>query len=209
MGTNTAPYVRYGRQRPQNNAKPLRFILHRASSKTEFEDKLLERNYDAYIIAPSDCWQTIHEYLSLIPSQYRHVLIAECENDILSDIPLRKVKKAKLKADITIDFDTQIVTHSNGEHKLLRGSTLSKLLNHLLSNNGTFLSRQSLLKSHIWSNSVGPYLDDDSHVINMSLSRLRKLVEPDPKKQKIIINFRGIGWMIPNDVIVSIEYYDK
>ena len=49
----------------------------------------------------------------------------------------------------------------------------------------------------------------DSNTINTILTKLRQLFRHKSNGAQIIKNYRKKGWMIPSDVIASIEYYDE
>lgn len=71
----------------------------------------------------------------------------------------------------------------------------AKLLKYLVDNPGKIISRDELINSHIWQNSVCPP-DDGGKSIDMVISQVRKLIENNSKKPEIIITIRKKGWML-------------
>ena len=107
---------------------------------------------------------------------------------------LRRVRDIKSDSKITIDnmvfnFDDMVFT-KNGV-ALVLSKTEQKLLNFLLNNKGSILSRSQLVDK-VWSNG-SEYVDENA--LTVSVSRLRNKIEDNPNSPKYIKTIYGMGYM--------------
>jgi two-component system, OmpR family, KDP operon response regulator KdpE len=89
--------------------------------------------------------------------------------------------------DLEVDLDRREVI-VRGEHVRLR-PTEFKLLHHLLSHPGQILTHDALL-SRVW----GPEYRDDSQLLRLYITYLRKKMERDLAHPRYILNERGLGY---------------
>ncbi len=87
----------------------------------------------------------------------------------------------------TVDFSKQQLV-VGGE---VRDLTLmeARLLHHLIANEGRNVSRKSLLED-VW----GVREDTDTRAIDNFIVRLRRSIEPDPRKPRHLLTVRGVGY---------------
>lgn len=89
--------------------------------------------------------------------------------------------------DLTVDFQRREVI-VKGQPVKLR-PTEYRLLYHLVNNAGWVLSHSTLL-SKVW----GWEYRDESHLLRLYITYLRKKIEPDPSHPKYILTERGVGY---------------
>jgi len=90
----------------------------------------------------------------------------------------------------------------NGFYRRLKGVS-GKLLRYFLENPHRTVSREELIKSHIWDNSVSmPSKVEGGKAVDMAVTRLRRIIEPDPSNHQIIIAVYGTGWMLAKDAVI-------
>ena len=89
--------------------------------------------------------------------------------------------------DISIDFEQCLVTIRNEEVPLT--PTEYHILAYLMQNAGRVLT-QDLLLEHIW----GQEYMGESHMLQVSVNRLRRKIEPDPAHPTYIHTKIGIGY---------------
>lgn len=88
---------------------------------------------------------------------------------------------------ITVNFTTFEVTVGDRTHNL---TTLEmQLLKYFLDHEGKVLSRHEILEN-VWD----PSADVTTRTIDNFVSRLRKILEPDPTSPKYILSVRGTGY---------------
>jgi DNA-binding response OmpR family regulator len=68
------------------------------------------------------------------------------------------------------------------------------LLLALVMRRGCVVSRAELLRT-VW----GWYPDTETHTVDIHVSRLRRLIEPDPRAPRYIQTVRPVGFLIPDD----------
>ena len=79
------------------------------------------------------------------------------------------------------------------------------LLKYFSKNCDRVISREELLES-IWSDRCVSFPKEGGKTIDMAVSKLRKLIEPDPANPQIIVAVRGMGWKLARE---AIGYADK
>ncbi len=89
--------------------------------------------------------------------------------------------------DLKIDFGRREVWVRGKQVKLR--PTEFRLLYHLVKNAGWILTHEQLL-TKVW----GPEYRDDSHLLRLYITYLRKKIEPDPAHPKYILTERGVGY---------------
>jgi len=114
--------------------------------------------------------------------------------------PLSKKNKIMLKGGALVDLERREV-RLNGLSHTLKG-VIYKLLRYFLNNPHRPISRDELIKSYIWDNSVClPGKIEGGRAVDMAVRRLRKLIEPDPSCPQIIIAIHQIGWILAKDAV--------
>jgi len=99
----------------------------------------------------------------------------------------------KLK-DTLVDLDRREVCRE-GIVRQLPG-ILADLLKYFLDNPERVISRKELSQSYIWADSVCTPADQGGRTFDVNVSKLRKIIEPDPSRPQIIKSVRGIGWKL-------------
>jgi DNA-binding response OmpR family regulator len=94
-----------------------------------------------------------------------------------------------LDGKLSIDYATHQVCVSGRQVKLT--PIQYKLLCHLLKNEGRVCSSAELLQ-HVW----GPNYSGERELLKLSVYRLRSRIEEDPSSPEIILNERGMGYVI-------------
>ncbi|NNE98679.1 MAG: response regulator transcription factor [Pyrinomonadaceae bacterium] len=92
----------------------------------------------------------------------------------------------------TIDFaNLELI----GEKETVRLTLMeANLLRHLVSNKGKAVSRKEILEE-VW----GLHEETDTRAIDNFIVRLRRHLETDPSKPKILVTVRGIGYKFVKD----------
>ena len=89
----------------------------------------------------------------------------------------------------------------NGFSRKLNG-VLYKLFRYFLNNPHRVISRDELIKSYIWDNSVClPDKIEGGRAVDMTVTRLRRLIESDTSCPQIIISIHGTGWILAKDAV--------
>lgn len=104
----------------------------------------------------------------------------------------------KLK-DILVDFDRREV-RCNGNVRRLPGIS-ADLLRYFFDNPTRVISREELRKSPIWADSICSAPEEGGKTFDVNISKLRKIIEPQPSKPQIIISVRGVGWKLALDSV--------
>jgi two-component system KDP operon response regulator KdpE len=89
--------------------------------------------------------------------------------------------------DLSVDFQRHEVI-ARGERVKLR-PTEYRLLYHLVNNAGWVMTHEMLL-SKVW----GYEYREDSHLLRLYVTYLRKKIEPNPPSPKYILTERGVGY---------------
>jgi DNA-binding winged helix-turn-helix (wHTH) protein len=106
-----------------------------------------------------------------------------------------------LKGGAVVDLERREV-RLNGSHHRLKGVP-HKLLQYFLENPHRAVSREELLNSHIWDNSVcSPKAAEQGRAIDMAVTRLRRIIEADPANPQIITVVHGTGWILAKDAVL-------
>ncbi len=143
--------------------------------KDDEEDRIrgLDLGADDYVTKPF----SPRELASRIRAVLRRVAQSE---EHLPDV-------VEVDDDLKIDFARREVW-VRGQLVKLR-PTEFRLLYHLVKNAGWILTHEQLL-TRVW----GPEYRDDSHLLRLYITYLRKKIEPDPAHPKYILTERGIGY---------------
>jgi DNA-binding response OmpR family regulator len=97
-----------------------------------------------------------------------------------------------------VDFDRREVL-CNGSTRNLPG-ILNDLLKYFLENPNRVVTRDELLKSPIWQDSICTPANEGGKTFDVNVSKLRKIIEPDPTNPRIIRSVRGAGWKLAIDL---------
>ena len=108
--------------------------------------------------------------------------------------------------DTVIDFNRQEVW-CNGTIRRIRG-ILAELLKYFLENPGVVISRDELLKSPIWADSICSSARDGGKTFDVHIGKLRRIIESDPTSPKIIMSVRGEGWKLAADIVTEFHGED-
>lgn len=120
---------------------------------------------------------------------------------LVSRLSPPKTNKVMLKGGAVVDLERREV-RLNGFHRRLKGVS-HMLLQYFLENPHRAVSREELLKSYIWDNSVcSPDKVERGRAIDMAVTRLRRLIELYPSNPQIIITVRGTGWVLAKNAII-------
>ncbi len=92
-------------------------------------------------------------------------------------------------SNIEVDLNRRLVKRNGKIVTLTRTEWM--LLQHLAANAGKIMLNAELL-SKVW----GPEYRDDLQYLRVWVSRLRRKLEEDPSKPKLIKTFQGIGYML-------------
>ena len=162
-------------RRIRKNTETSHIPIIMLTAKSDTMDKVigLEIGADDYLTKPFH----VRELLARIHSLLRRV-------DQLQENEERKIIRFK---DIIIDLSTYRVTV--GDRLLDMTSREIKLLAFLITRPGRVYTRDELL-NYVWG--------DESFVeprtVDVHISRLRSLIEPDKEKPQYIMTVRGIGY---------------
>ncbi len=92
--------------------------------------------------------------------------------------------------DAVVDFKNLEVWSRGAIHTLSTG--LSSLLKYFLDNRDRAVSRKEVIEA-LWADAV---IDPDGRNLDMHISKLRRLIEPDPKHPSVIQAVRGVGYVL-------------
>ncbi len=93
-----------------------------------------------------------------------------------------------------IDFDRRQVWCNGVTHRL--PGLLADLLKYFVSNPNRIISREELQSSPIWADSICSAATEGGKTFDVNIGKLRKIIEPDPKRPQIITSVRGAGWKL-------------
>lgn len=101
--------------------------------------------------------------------------------------------------NILIDFSRKEVCRDGTVFRL--PGILSDLLKYFIENNNRIISREELMKSNIWSDSICTPPDEGGKTFDVHIGKLRKIIESDPHDPKIITSVRGMGWKLSTEAV--------
>lgn len=151
------------------------------TSKNDSSSKVhgLRRGADDYLTKPFDMDEFLARVSSLI-RRYTRLNTIDTQKKMLYD-------------DLIIDLDNRTVT-VRGRPMTLPPKEFGILL-FCARNQGRILTKQQIYEE-VWKE---PYAYDDSNIMAL-ISRLRKKIEPDPKKPTYIQTVKGIGYRFNREV---------
>lgn len=88
---------------------------------------------------------------------------------------------------LTVDLPRRLVTLSG--HRVQLTPNEYELLRVLITHGGKVLTHQFLLRE-IW----GPQYGDESHMLHVNISNLRRKIEPEPARPRFVITEPGVGY---------------
>jgi DNA-binding response OmpR family regulator len=98
-----------------------------------------------------------------------------------------------------IDFNRREVRRDDTVLRL--PGILSDLLKYFVENADRIISREELMTSNIWSDSICTPPDEGGKTFDVHVGKLRKIIESDPHMPTIITSVRGIGWKLSAEAI--------
>jgi DNA-binding response OmpR family regulator len=125
------------------------------------------------------------------------ILTRRVRAHLRSNSPFRPRNNVVILKDVVVDFERREVRR-NGKSYQLRG-LLFDLLKYFLDNPNRIISREELLRSPIWADSICSAPEDGGKTFDVNMSKLRKIIEPDPAKPQIITSLRGVGWKLTTE----------
>lgn len=114
-----------------------------------------------------------------------HALVRRTRSDVGNVVPLRV-------GSVTI-WPTMRLAKRADQPLPLRPREFDLLL-ALVTRRGCVVSRAELLRT-VW----GWCADTATHTIDIHISRLRQLIEPDPRSPRYILTVRPVGFLIPDE----------
>ena len=70
-----------------------------------------------------------------------------------------------------------------------------------MSNPSRIITRGELEHSRIWEDSICTSARDGGKTIDVNIGKLRRIVERNPHKPKVIQTVRGVGWKLARAVM--------
>jgi DNA-binding response OmpR family regulator len=101
--------------------------------------------------------------------------------------------------DSLVDFDRREVLRAQAVHRL--PGILADLLRYLVENADHVVSREELEQSPIWLNSVCTPATQGGKTFDVNIGKLRKIIESDPHRPRIIVSVRGVGWKLTSELL--------
>lgn len=115
-----------------------------------------------------------------------------------SRAPLEQTNIIRLK-NVTVDFERREVWCNGAMHRL--PGILADLLKYFIDNPGRIISRDELLESPMWVDSICSSAKEGGKTFDVSIGKLRKIIESDPAHPELIVTVRGAGWKLATDII--------
>jgi len=103
--------------------------------------------------------------------------------------------------DTLINFERREV-RCNGVVRRLKG-VLPDLLRYFLDNPNRAVSREELMESPIWADTVLTTPKEGGKTFDVAMSKLRNIIEQDPRRPQIIKTIRKAGWILLPDGTVQ------
>ncbi len=145
-------------------------IIISTNNCTSFKVSLLDAGADDYITKPFH----EEEFLARIRMAFRHHYYPSGKHKYVHD-------------NLTILFDKRLVIIDNN---ILHLTNIEyKILSYLAGHNGTLVTYDDLM-THVW----GPYIDNNTRILRVNMTHIRKKIETDPSNPVHIITEAGIGY---------------
>jgi DNA-binding response OmpR family regulator len=133
-----------------------------------------------------------YDYLLPSPATWHRVL------KMIEEALASERRQVLVKGPFVLDLVERTIVGPAGEERLT--SKLFGLLALLMRNDGRYVSRHQIMQE-IWNTS---YLDD-TRTLDVHISWLRGLIEPEPKKPVYLRTKRGVGYIfLPNGAADSV-----
>jgi two-component system KDP operon response regulator KdpE len=94
--------------------------------------------------------------------------------------------------DLTVDLGHRVVTVAEGEVQLT--PTEYDLLRVLVTHAGKVLTHRQLLRE-VW----GVGYEQETHMLRVNISNLRRKIEPEPTRPRYILTEPGVGYRLRAD----------
>jgi DNA-binding response OmpR family regulator len=101
--------------------------------------------------------------------------------------------------DSLVDFDRREVLRARTIYRL--PGILADLLRYFVENADHVVSREELQQSPIWLDSVCTPATQGGKTFDVNIGKLRKIIESDPHKPRIIVSVRGVGWKLTSELL--------
>ncbi len=149
-------------------------LILSARGEEKYKIKGLELGADDYMVKPFSSGELMARLKALLRRRP------------MTETTAKVADKSSIRDNLKIDFTSQNVSVDG---KLLKlGPREYDLLNHLVNNKGTVLSKQVLMEE------VFPEHGADTQFLDVYINRLREKLEEDPHNPRIIINEGKIGY---------------
>lgn len=106
-----------------------------------------------------------------------------------------------------VDFKQREVW-CNGVMHPLRGN-LTDLLKYFVNNPNRVISREELRQSPIWADSICSSSKEGGKTFDVSVGKLRRIIELNPQRPKLIKSVRGIGWKLVTGYVKNSYEHEK
>ena len=101
-----------------------------------------------------------------------------------------------------IDFNRKEVRRDDTVLRL--PGILGDLLKYFVENPDRIISREELMTSDIWSDSICTPPDEGGKTFDVHIGKLQKIIESDPHDPKIITSVRGVGWKLSIEAVTQL-----
>jgi DNA-binding response OmpR family regulator len=130
------------------------------------------------------------------------VLMKRIQAHIQRNKPHRSIPGQVALGNTVIDFNRREVQRDDTVLRL--PGILSDLLKYFVENADRIISREELMTSDIWSDSICTPPDEGGKTFDVHVGKLRKIIESDPHDPKIITSVRGIGWKLSTEAVTHL-----